>query len=118
VGRYAVPSGRIVKGWSVRLEPSPEQAARFRRAKQKVARVHMRAAAVRADTIHQATSELAKTHGQIVIEDLYLRGFARGMRKHRRAWAEAAFGEFRRQLAYKCGWYGSELRPHPCGVPR
>ena len=82
---------------------------RWRRAKQKVARVHMRAAAVRADTIHQATSELAKTHGQIVIEDLYLRGFARGMRKHRRAWAEAAFGEFRRQLTYKCGWYGSEL---------
>src|ERR1700761_3184452 len=31
MGRYAVPPGRIVKGWSVRLEPSPEQAARFRR---------------------------------------------------------------------------------------
>ena len=31
------------------------------------------------------------------------------MRKHRKAWTEAAFGEFRRQLTYKCGWYGSEL---------
>jgi putative transposase len=80
---------------------------RWRRAKQKVARVHMRAAAIRADTIHKATSELAKTHRQIVIEDLYLKGFARGMRKHRRAWAGAAFGEFRRQLTYKCGWYRS-----------
>jgi transposase len=28
---------------------------------------------------------------------------------HRKAWADAAFGEFRRQLNYKCGWYGSEL---------
>lgn len=31
MGRYVVPSGRIVKGWTVRLIPSREQAARFRR---------------------------------------------------------------------------------------
>jgi putative transposase len=31
MGRYAVPPGRIVKGWTVRLVPSPEQTARFRR---------------------------------------------------------------------------------------
>ncbi|HEY0934216.1 MAG TPA: RNA-guided endonuclease TnpB family protein [Trebonia sp.] len=79
------------------------------KALRKVARVYTRVTAIRADTIHKATSELAKTHGQIVIEDLCLRGFARGMRKHRKAWAEAAFGEFCRQLTYKCGWYGSEL---------
>jgi hypothetical protein len=53
----------------------------------------VRVTAVRAGTIHKATSELHRTHGQIVIEDLYLKGFARGMRKHCKAWAEAAFGE-------------------------
>ena len=31
MSRYAVPQGRIVKGWVVRLEPTPRQAARFRR---------------------------------------------------------------------------------------
>lgn len=31
MGRYAIPTGRIVKGFSVLLRPSPEQAARFRR---------------------------------------------------------------------------------------
>jgi hypothetical protein len=29
--RYNVPDGRIVKGWSVRLDPTLEQAARFGR---------------------------------------------------------------------------------------
>jgi hypothetical protein len=31
MGRYAVPQGRILKGWTVRLVPSPEQIARFKR---------------------------------------------------------------------------------------
>jgi hypothetical protein len=31
MGRYAVPQGRIVKGWVVRLEPMPQQVSRFRR---------------------------------------------------------------------------------------
>jgi putative transposase len=31
MGRYAVPPGRIVKGWQVRLLPSLEQEARFKR---------------------------------------------------------------------------------------
>ena len=31
MARYAVPKGRIVKGWMVRLAPTPEQVSRFRR---------------------------------------------------------------------------------------
>ena len=31
MGRYDVPRGRIVKGWVVRLEPTPQQVSRFRR---------------------------------------------------------------------------------------
>ena len=31
MARYAPPGGSIVRGWTVRLEPAPEQAARFRR---------------------------------------------------------------------------------------
>ena len=29
--RYQLPAGAIVRGWTVTLEPSPEQAAQFRR---------------------------------------------------------------------------------------
>lgn len=91
------------------LQRKQEGSRRWKKAKRKVSRVHLRVAAVRAGVIHKATTELAKTHGQIVIEDLQLGTHASGIRSHRRAWADAAFGEFRRQLTYKCQWYGSEL---------
>jgi putative transposase len=91
------------------LSRRQEGSRRWHRAKQRVARVHMRVAAVRNDLLHKMTTELAKTHGRIVIEDLRPGVHARGVWVRRRAWADAAFGEFRRQLTYKCQWYGSEL---------
>ena len=45
----------------------------------------------------------------MVIEDLAVRQFARGIRSHRKAWADAAAGEIRRQLTYKADWYGCDL---------
>jgi putative transposase len=57
----------------------------------------------------QATTRLAKTHGQVVIEDLGVRQLTRGLRSHRKSWIDAAAGEMRRQLTYKAQWYGCEL---------
>lgn len=78
-----------------------------------VRRCHAHVAAVRRDAIHKITTRLAKTHGTIVVEDLNVAGMAQqtgsGSRTRRRGLADAAFGEFRRQITYKCGWYGSEL---------
>jgi putative transposase len=91
------------------LSRKKEGSRRWRWAKRKLTRVHMRAAAIRSDSLHKATSDLAKTHGRIVIEDLGASAHLRGLRTHRKAWGEAALGEFRRQLTYKCDWYGSEL---------
>jgi len=59
--------------------------------------------------LHQATTRLAKTHGQVVIEDLGVSQRARGLRSHRKSWIDASAGELRRQLTYKAGWYGCEL---------
>jgi putative transposase len=91
------------------LSRKHEGSRRWHRAKERVTRAHMRVAAIRTDALHKVTTELAKTHGRIVIEDLRPGVHARGIGVHRKAWADAAFGEFRRQLNYKCGWYGSEL---------
>jgi putative transposase len=96
---------RATRGLQRKQQDSP----RWRKARQQVARVYLRVVAIRTDALHKATTELAKTHGQIVSEDLAAGAHGRGIRRHRRAWADAAHGEFRRQLAYKCGWYGSEL---------
>lgn len=91
------------------LSRKREGSRRWHRAKRRLTRVHRRVASIRTDAIHKATTELAKTHGQIVIEDLRPRVHARGVWVRRRSWADAAFGEFRWQLTYKCRWYGSEL---------
>ena len=91
------------------LARKQEGSPRWRDARRRLARIHARAANLRNDAVHQATTRLAKTHGQVVIEDLAPRQHLRGLRSHRKSWADAAAGEIRRQLVYKCGWYGTEL---------
>jgi putative transposase len=86
-----------------------EGSLRWRKAKRNLGRVHAHVAAIRSDALHKATTYLAQTHGQIVIEELSPRRHMRGVRRRRKSWTDAAAGEFRRQLAYKTGWYGSEL---------
>jgi putative transposase len=91
------------------LARKTEGSMRWHKARHGLGRVHARIAAIRSDAIHKATTNLAKTHGQVVIEDLGIRQLSSGLRSHRKAWADAAAGEMRRQLTYKAAWYGAEL---------
>jgi putative transposase len=91
------------------LARKTEGSPRWKKAKLRLARVQGRAANVRSDALHKATTRLAKTHGAVVIEDLAPRQHMRGLRSHRKSWADAAAGEMRRQLTYKAGWYGTGL---------
>ncbi|MDF1540314.1 MAG: RNA-guided endonuclease TnpB family protein [Candidatus Thorarchaeota archaeon] len=78
------------------------------KAKTRLARMYLRVFNIRQDTLHKVTTYLAKSHSKVVIEDLGVSG----MMKNRRlslAIADVGFYEFRRQLEYKCQWYGSQL---------
>jgi putative transposase len=78
------------------------------KAAEKLARIHARVVGLRRNALHQLTTELATSHDVIVIEDLDVAAMLRSGRGARGV-ADQTFGEFRRQLTYKTGWYGTEL---------
>jgi putative transposase len=80
-----------------------------RREKQRmrVARVHARVRQERDCALHTLTTRLVREFDLICIEDLNVKGLARGL--HARAIHDVAFGEVRRQLTYKSKWYGKIL---------
>jgi putative transposase len=89
---------------------------RWARTATRIGRIHARAADLRRDALHQATTRLARRHRVVVVEDLNVAGMSRrkpgagrGGRGLNRAIADAAPGELRRQLGYKTTWYGSQL---------
>jgi putative transposase len=80
----------------------------------KIARLHAQVAHLRRHTIHVFTTNLATTHGVVVVEGLDAASLLQqkglpGARSRRRGLFDAALGEIRRQLRYKCPWYGSTL---------
>jgi putative transposase len=81
---------------------------RWRKTRQRLARAHARAAHIRRDAMHKLTTALARTHGTIVVERLNVAGMLRN-RRLARSLADAGLSELRRQLTYKCLWYGSTL---------
>lgn len=83
--------------------------------RKKVAQAHQRIANIRRDTLHKVTSTIVaktKPDGErpsvVVLEDLNVSGM---LANHclARAISDVGLAEFRRQLAYKTAWYGSEL---------
>ena len=80
-----------------------------RREKQRlrVARAHARVRQERQYALHALTTRLVREFDLIFIEDLNVKAMARGL--HARAIHDVAFSEVRRQLTYKCGWYGKIL---------
>lgn len=78
------------------------------KARKRLAKLYYRISNTRRDFIHKVTSCLTKTKQTLVIEDLNVSGMLKN-RKLSRSVADVGFHEFRRQLEYKCAWYGCEL---------
>ena len=98
-----------------KLSRQEKDSNRREKTKIRIAKLNYRVSCVRSDAIHKATSRIvAKAKPPSVrpcligVEDLNVSGM---MKNHRlsRALADASMREFRRQLEYKCAWYGIEL---------
>lgn len=86
---------------------------RWRRTQARIGKTHNRAANMRRDVLHKATTALAQQHQVVVVETLNAAGMRSAGGAHKRglnrALADAALAQVRRMLDYKTRWYGSNL---------
>lgn len=90
------------------LSRKTKGSANREKAKLKVARLHEKIANQRNDAIHKMTTQLVRGNDVICIEDLAVKDMVRN-RHLSKSIMDAAWGEIRRQLTYKCNWYGRKL---------
>jgi putative transposase len=108
-GSPPIPAPRFYRRGQAKIRRAQRAVARRRKgskrrekARKRLARAHQEAGRQRQDFLHKLSTDLVGRHEAICVEDLNLKGLART--KLAKSFADAAMGEFRRQLAYKCEW--------------
>src|SRR6516165_2128305 len=106
--RHLDRRARHLARYQRRLARCQKGSANRAKAAAKVARAHRKVRDARRDFLHRASTGLVRLADTIVIEDLNVAGLVRN-RHLARAISDCGWGEFRRQLAYKCERYGRRL---------
>ena len=106
--RHLERKARRLARYQRRLARCHRGSANRAKAAAKVARAHRKVRDARRDFLHRASTRLVRSADTIVIEDLNVSGMVRN-RRLARAISDCGWGEFRRQLAYKCERTGREL---------
>jgi putative transposase len=106
--RHLERKARNLARYQRRLARCQKGTANRAKATAKVARAHRKVRDARRDFLHRASIRLARENDVIVIEDLNVAGMVRN-RKLARVISDCGWGEFRRQLEYKCARYGRDL---------
>jgi putative transposase len=106
--RHLERRARSLARYQRRLARCQRGSANRAKARAKVARAHRKVADARRDFLHRTTTGLVRGHDLIAIEDLAVKNMVRN-RRVARAIADCGWGEFRRQLQYKCERAGRQL---------
>jgi putative transposase len=125
--RHLERKARNLARYQRRLARCQKGSANRAKAKAKVARAHRKVRNARKEFLHKTSTRLVRENDVIAVEDLNVTGMTRrpkrrpdgnGGWEHNGAAAKSglnrslggvAFGEFRRQLEYKCERYGRTL---------
>ena len=106
--KYLAKSQKKLARLQRQLSRKPNGSKRREKARIKVARLHEHIANQRKDQLHKLTTQLVRENDIICIEDLNIAGMVRNHHLAK-AISDVGMGEFRRQLQYKCNWYGKTL---------
>ena len=106
--RHLERKARSLARYQRRLARCQKGSANRAKAAAKVARAHRKVRNARRDFLHRASTSLVRKADLIVIEDLAVSNMLRN-RHLARAISGCGWGEFRRQLEYKCERYGRRL---------
>lgn len=88
-----------------RLSRRKKGSANYEKQRVKVARASAKAANVRRDALHKATTTVVRESQAVAVEDLNVKGMARN-RNLAYSVHDAGMGEALRMLEYKCAWRG------------
>jgi putative transposase len=106
--RHLQRRARSLARYQRRLARCQDGSANRAKARAKVARAHRKVRDARRDFVHRTTTRLVRGHDLIAIEDLAVKNMVRN-RRVARAISDCGWGEFRRQLDYKCQRAGRRL---------
>lgn len=106
----------LLKGFSARLQTASKDLSRKKKggknrakAKQRLARLHLKVANKRKNRLHHVSRAIVgKNHATIAVEDLSVKNMMANERLAHSI-ADASWGEFVRQLAYKQEWNGGRI---------